>query len=76
MSQETIIQNTNDLLGFLERQSEVRKDWFGFLQQRMTAISLAHDIAKQHAPNMTPSEVVEYAVELNKVIYNKIIKAP
>jgi len=74
MTQDTKIQNTNDLLGFLVQQSEGRKDWFGFTQQRLTAVSLAHEIAKNHADKMTPKQVVEYAIELNEVIYHNIIK--
>jgi len=74
MTQETTIQNTGDLLGFLAKQAESRKDWFGFLQQKMTAITLAHEIARHHAHHMTPSNVVEYALELNQEIFNKIIK--
>lgn len=68
------IQNTNDLLSFLISQSESRKDWFGFPQQRLTAINLAHEIAKHHADKMTPKEVVQYAVEVNDNIYQSIIK--
>lgn len=68
------IQNTNDLLSFLISQSESRKDWFGFTQQRLTAINLAHEIAKHHADKMTPKEVVQYAVEVNDNIYQSIIK--
>jgi hypothetical protein len=71
---ETKIQNTNDLLGFLVAQSESRKDWFGFHQQRMTAVTLAHEIARHHADKMTPDEVVSYALDLNNKIYHKIIK--
>lgn len=71
----TTIQNNNDLLGYLINQAENRKDWFGFPQQRLTAVSLAHDIAKHHANTMTPEEVVDYAVEVNEAIYHKIIKA-
>lgn len=74
MTTNTTIQNTGDLLGFLVGQSEVRKDWFGFSQQRMTAVTLAHEIAAMHAPVMSPSEVVAYALALNNEIYNKIIK--
>ena len=68
------IQDSNDLLGYLLTQADSRKDWFGFTQQRMTAVTLAHQIAKQHADKMTPDEVVEYALKLNQTIYNKIIK--
>ena len=68
------IQNTTDLLNFLISQSESRKDWFGFTQQRLTAVNLAHEIAKRHADKMTPKEVVQYAVEVNDNIYQSIIK--
>ena len=74
MTQETTIQNTGDLLSFLAKQAESRKDWFGFSQQRMTAVTLAHEIARHHAHHMNPPEVVAYAMELNQEIYNKIIK--
>jgi hypothetical protein len=70
----TAIQNTNDLLGFLINQAESRKDWFGFTQQRLTAVSLAHDIAKIHANTMSPEEVVDFAVRVNDAIYQNIIK--
>ncbi len=69
------IQNTNDLLGFLANKAiEGQKDWFGFHEQRLTAISLAHDIAKNHADKMTPSQVVAYVKELNNQLYQKVIK--
>ena len=74
MTPQTTIQNTGDLLGFLAKQAESRKDWFGFLQQRMTAVTLAHEIAKHHAHHMSPDAVVEYALALNNAIYNKIIR--
>lgn len=70
----TTIQNTNDLLSFLVAQAESRRDWFGFTQQRMTAITLAHEIASRHADKMTPEEVVEYAIAINTQIFHKIIK--
>lgn len=74
MTQNTTIQNTSDLLGFLATQAESRKDWFGFSQQRMTAVTLAHDIAKSHAHHMTPEDVVTYALALNQEIFKRIIK--
>lgn len=70
----TTIHNTNDLLGFLITQAETRKDWFGFQQQRLTSVSLAHEIAKRHADKMSPQEVVDYAVQLNDTIFQNIIK--
>lgn len=69
----TTIQNNNDLLQYLINQAESRKDWFGFLQQKMTAINLAHQIASRHADKMTPQEVVQYAMQLNDCIYKTII---
>ena len=71
---DTTIQNTADLLGFLVQQSETRKDWFGFTQQKMTAVSLAHEIAAHHADTMTPEQVVEYAKELNELLFHRLIK--
>ena len=68
------IQDTSDLLGYLISQASERKDWFGFTQQRMTAVTLAHEIAASHAHHMTPAQVVSYALALNSEIYNKIIK--
>lgn len=73
MTQSTI-QNTSDLLDFLVKQSEARKDWFGFSQQRLTGVALAHEIAKRHANTMTPLQVVEYAAEVNQLIYEIIIR--
>ena len=68
------VKDNSDLLNFLVTQAESRKDWFGFTQQRLTAVALAHDIARHHADKMTPEQVAEYALVLNEVIYHKIIK--
>jgi len=62
-----------DLLHFLLLQSSERKDWFSFSTQRITAVALSHEIAAKHADKLTPTEAVDYAVELNQEIYNKII---
>lgn len=70
----TTIKDTSDLLSYLANQAETRKDWFGFAQQRMTAVTLAHQIAQTHADKMSPDEVVDYAFKVNQAIYNKIIK--
>jgi two-component sensor histidine kinase len=70
----TTIKDNNDLLSFLVAQSDSSKNWFGFTQQRITSIALAHEIAATHADKLTPEEVVDYAVKLNQVIYDKIIK--
>jgi hypothetical protein len=40
----------------------------------MTAVSLAHEIAARHADKMTPEEVVEYAKELNELLFHRLIK--
>ncbi|MEY3156891.1 MAG: hypothetical protein RL257_911, partial [Actinomycetota bacterium] len=49
----TTIQNTSDLLTFLERQAEQRQDWFGWRQQKLTAITLVHEIAARHANTLS-----------------------
>jgi hypothetical protein len=70
----SIIQNNNDLLGYLINQAESgKKDWFGFSQQKITGINLAFDIAKNHADSMSPEEVVDYVIQLNSMIFKKII---
>ncbi len=69
------IKDNNDLLSFLVTQADSRKDWFGFQQQRITAIALAHNIAVHHADKLTPQEAVNYAISLNEEIFHKIIKA-
>jgi two-component sensor histidine kinase len=68
------IQDTSDLLSYLISQSSERKDWFGFTQQRLTAISLAHEIARNHANTISPEQAVDYAIALNEAIYQKIIR--
>lgn len=72
---DTTIQNTNDLLAYLVAQSESgNKQWFGFLQQKITGISLAHQIAVNHADKMTPDQVVDYVIKLNNVLFTRLIK--
>ena len=68
------IKDSNDLLSFLVSQAGSSKDWFGWTQQRITSIALAHDIAANHADKLSPTEAVEYAIELNQQIYDKIIR--
>lgn len=70
----TTIKDTTDLLSFLVAQADSSKNWFGFTQQRITAIALAHDIARNHADKIGPEQAVDYAVALNQAIYDKIIK--
>ncbi len=70
------IKNSDDLLSYLVSQANSgQKNWFGFAQQRLTGIALAHDIAKNHADKLTPEQAVDYAIKLNNTIYQKIIKA-
>ena len=68
-----IVKDSNDLLNFLVAQSDSTKNWFGFTQQRITAIALAHDIARNHADKIGPEQAVDYAVALNQAVYDKII---
>lgn len=71
----TQIKNNGDLLGYLLEQSLVApKSWFGFPQQKLTGIALIHAIAANHADKMSPSEIVQYVIDLNNEIYNGIIK--
>lgn len=68
------ITDSNDLLGYLEAQAATGdKQWFGFLQQKIIAITLAHQIAANHADKMSPEQIVEYVVELNNQIFHKVI---
>jgi N-methylhydantoinase A/oxoprolinase/acetone carboxylase beta subunit len=68
------ITDSNDLLGYLEAQAATGdKQWFGFLQQKIIAITLAHQIAANHADKMTPDQIVEYVIELNNQIFQKVI---
>ena len=71
---QTTIKDSSDLLSFLVTQSDSRKDWFGFTAQKLTAISLAHEIAANHADKFTPDEIVNYVFTLNNSLYQKIIK--
>jgi hypothetical protein len=71
----TTIQNNNELLNYLLTQANSGvKNWFGFTQQRITGINLAHEIAANHADKMTPDEITDYVISLNNSIYHKIIK--
>lgn len=64
----------NSLLNYIVTQADSRRDWFGYTQQRITAIVLAHAIARNHADVMEPEEAVNYAMAVNQAIYDKIIK--
>jgi hypothetical protein len=66
----------NGMLDYLvNRANSGQKNWFGFSEQRITGIVLAHEIAKHHADTMSPQEVVDYAQKVNNAIYEKIIKS-
>jgi hypothetical protein len=67
--------NSEALLNYLVTLTQTgQKNWFGFQQQRVAGIDLAYRIASSHADKMTPDEVVNYVIELNNSIYNKMIK--
>ena len=71
----TQINSNSDLLGYLLEQSlAAPKSWFGFPQQKLTGIALAHAIAANHADKMSATEIVQYVIDLNNEIYNSIIK--
>jgi hypothetical protein len=67
-------RGSNELLQYLLTQANSgNKNWFGWQQQRLTAIYLAYEIAKNHADKMSPEEIVAYVQRLNNTIYNKIL---
>lgn len=69
------IKNNADLLNFLWAQMDSgQKNWYGFSQQRITGITLVHQIAANHADKFTPEEVVQYVIKLNDEIYKRFIK--
>lgn len=69
------IQSNNDLLNYLLEQSlAAPKNWFGFPQQKLTGIALAHAIAANHADKMTPKDIINFVIDLNNEIYISIIK--
>jgi hypothetical protein len=56
-----------------ERVEAGEKQWFGRMQQRVTGIQLAHQIAANHADKMTPTQIAEFVSELNDQIFKKIV---
>jgi len=75
MTEGVKIESSSDLLGFLYSQmSSGQKDWFGFMQQKLTGINLCHEIAARHADKMTPADIVAYVSDLNNAIYQRFIK--
>jgi hypothetical protein len=69
------INGSDALLNYLIGLSATgQKNWFGFQQQRLTGIDLAYRIAVAHADKMTPSEVVNFVIDLNNEIYNKMLQ--
>jgi hypothetical protein len=72
----TTINTSKDLLSFIVGQSQSgNKNWFGFAQQRIVGINTAYEMAIKHGDKMTPEEIVEYVVNLNNCIFQKLIKA-
>lgn len=69
------INSRDDILAYVVAEAEKgNKQWFGFLQQKMTGISLVHQIAARHADKFTPDEIVDYVNRLNNSIFNRMIK--
>ena len=69
------IQNSNQLLNLLwDLAGTNEKNWFTFHAQKIVKMNLAYEIAKLHAPVMSPEEVVSYVNKLNNDIYNTIVK--
>ncbi len=68
------IKDTNDLLEYLISKAESgNKAWFGFTQQKITGIDLAHKIAANHADKMSPEAIIDFVNDLNNQIYNKLL---
>jgi hypothetical protein len=67
-------QTNKELIKYLLAQSVETKRWFGFVQQKITGVNLAHEIAAIHADKMTPEQVTDYVIRLNNLIYQKIIR--
>jgi hypothetical protein len=71
----TTIQNSTDLLNFLITQANSgQKNWFGFQEQKIAGINTAYEMAINHADKMTPEQIVQFVLDLNSAIYNKILK--
>ncbi len=72
----TIQNNSEELLAYLVNLHDSgSKNWFGYKQQRIAGIYLAYEIAKRHAPNMSPEECADYASRLGNAVYEKLVKA-
>lgn len=68
------IQNNRDLLQFLiERSESGDKDWFGFAQQKIAGIDLCYAIAINHADKMSSEDIVNFVLNLNNHIYDKML---
>lgn len=71
----TQIKDNNDLLAYLISESlKAPKSWFGYPQQKLIGVALAHSIAANHADKMSPEEIVQFVVDLNNEIFMGIIK--
>lgn len=75
MTQQIPVNNSEALLSYLIGLAGTgQKNWFGYQQQRLAGTDLAYRIAAQHANTMKPKEIVEFVIELNNEIYEKILK--
>ena len=70
------INNSDALLNFLidQTQNGQQKNWFGWQQQRLAGVDLAYRLAVSHADKMSPEQIVQFVLDLNSAIYNKILK--
>lgn len=67
-------QASDDLLSYLVAQAQTgAKNWYGYPQQRILNIKLCNEIAAAHADKMTPKQVVDYVLELNDMIFRRIV---
>jgi hypothetical protein len=75
MTQTPQANNSEALLSYLIGLAGTgQKNWFGYQQQRLAGTDLAYRIAAQHANTMTPKQIVQFVIELNDEIYEKILK--
>jgi hypothetical protein len=68
------VNNSQELLHYLvDRMLSGDKNWFDYPEQKITGISLVHNIATNLADKMSPEEVVDYVVRLNNAIFQRMI---
>lgn len=71
----TNIKNADDLLEYIiARAQSGEKAWFGFPQQKIVGIFMAYEIARLHADKLSPEQAVNYVVNLNNLVFDKLVK--